>query len=60
VNGVKETEGKVAWKNKIINEQGKVSMGGRMNEINYYAGLIKTLKVTHKALSPGQFLKIGK
>lgn len=58
VNGVKEMTGQVPWKNKLVNETGKVSMGGRMNEINYYKGLIKTLKVTQKALEPGQFMKI--
>jgi hypothetical protein len=60
VNGVKEISGEVPWKDMLINERGKVSMGGRMNEINYFAGLIKTLKVTHKALSPEQFLKTVK
>jgi hypothetical protein len=60
VNGVKEMTGQVPWKNKLVNETGKVSVGGRMNEINYYKGFIKTLKVTQKALEPGQFMKRGK
>lgn len=58
VNGVKEVTGEVPWTEKLVNYPGKVSLGGRMNEINYYAGLIKTIKVTHKSLEPGEFLKI--
>ena len=58
VNGVKEMTGQVPYNDKLVNEVGKVSMGGRMNEINYYKGLIKTLKVTHRALEPEEFMKI--
>jgi hypothetical protein len=60
VNGVKEISGEVPWRERLINEKGKVSLGGRMNQINYYKGLIKTLRVTHKALEPSEFMKIGK
>lgn len=58
VNGVKEISGEVPWKEKLINEAGKVSMGGRMNEINYYKGMIRMIRVTHRALGPEEFLKI--
>ena len=58
VNGVSEVTGQVPWDEKLINEKGKVSIGGRMNEVFYYKGLIKTIRVTHKALAPGKFLKI--
>jgi hypothetical protein len=57
VNGVKEISGEVPYKEKLINEKGKVSLGGRMNEINYYKGLIKTIRVTHRALDPNEFMK---
>jgi hypothetical protein len=58
VNGVKEISGEVPWKERLVNERGKVSIGGRMNKINYYKGLIKTIRVTHKALDPSEFMKI--
>jgi hypothetical protein len=59
VNGIQELSGTVDYKNKIINKTGKISIGGRMNEINYYCGLIKTLKITRKALEPKDFLKLN-
>jgi hypothetical protein len=58
VNGVEETGGSVMFTEKILNPAGKVSIGGRMNRLNYYCGLIKTLKITRKALMPQQFIKI--
>jgi hypothetical protein len=59
VNGIEETGGSVTFTEKILNRVGKVSIGGRMNRLNYYCGLIKTLKITRKALMPKQFIKIG-
>ena len=59
VNGVEETSGSVMFTEKILNRAGKVSIGGRMNRLNYYCGLIKTLKITRKALMPQQFIKIS-
>lgn len=57
VNGIKEMTGQVLWKNKLVNERARVSVGGRMNGTNYYKGMIKTLRVTHKALEPDEFMK---
>jgi hypothetical protein len=59
INGIEETSGSVTFTNKILNKAGKVSIGGRMNKLNYYCGLIKKLKITHKALNPQQFIKIS-
>ena len=59
VNGIEETGGSVTFTEKILNRVGKVSIGGRMNRLNYYCGLIKTLKITRKALMPQQFVKIS-
>jgi len=39
-----------------MNKTGKVSIGGRMDQRNYYCGLIKVLKITHKALEPEDFM----
>jgi len=58
VNGIEETSGNIVFTEKILNQKGKVSIGGRMNRLNYYCGLIKTLKITRKALLPQQFLTI--
>ena len=57
VNGIEETSGKVMFTNRILNKDGNVSIGGRMNQRFYYCGLIKQLKVTHQALMPEQFTK---
>jgi hypothetical protein len=60
VNGVQELSGNVAYTELFLEKTGKVSIGGRMNKINYYCGLIKTLKTTRKALEPKDFIKITK
>jgi hypothetical protein len=58
VNGIEELAGTVSFKNNILHKTGNVSIGGRMNRINYYCGWIKELKITQKALKPIEFLKI--
>jgi hypothetical protein len=58
INGIEETSGNVEYKDKILNTKGKVSIGGRMNRVYYYCGLIKELKITRKALTPQQFIKV--
>ncbi len=58
-NGVEELSGIVNYKNQIINTVGKTSLGSRMNKKKYYAGLMKTLKVTHAALEPKDFIFIN-
>lgn len=59
VNGIQETSGAIGFTEKLLNKVGKVSIGGRMDQRNYFKGLIKTLKITHKALEPHQFLHIN-
>lgn len=59
VNGIHELSGEIFYTEKIINKTGEVSMGGRMDQRNYYCGLIKTLKITHKALEPRQFIQMS-
>ncbi len=56
INGVEETNGKVIFNEKLMNTEGKTSIGARMDKRNYYCGLIKTLKITQKALEPQQFI----
>ena len=57
VNGVEEVSGNVTFNKVLVNKTGKVSLGGRMDQRNYYCGLIKTLKVTRKALDPKDFIR---
>lgn len=57
-NGEKELSGTLRYTDKIINTIGKTSLGGRMDNRNYYSGLMKYLKVTHAVLDPGQFIFI--
>ncbi len=56
VNGIQEESGLVTFKKELVNETGKTSIGGRMDQRNYYCGLIKTLKITRAALEPKDFL----
>lgn len=58
VNGVQELSGTVTYTEKLINKTGKTSIGGRMDNRNYYIGLIKTLKITRRALEPKDFIII--
>ena len=58
-NGAKETYGVVNHSIKIVNTLGKTSLGARMNEKKYFAGVIKTLKITHAALEPKDFIFIN-
>ena len=57
VNGVEEVSGSVSFNKVLMNKTGKVSIGGRMDQRNYYCGLIKVLKITHKALEPEDFMR---
>jgi hypothetical protein len=59
INGVEELNGQIGFFKRIINEKGKTSIGARMDKRNYYCGLIKTLKITRKALEPHQFIHIN-
>ena len=59
LNGEKQLSGKIGYKEMIINYTGKVVIGGRMNKISWYKGLIKTLKVTKVALEPEDFIRIN-
>jgi len=56
VNGQKELEGKVEY--LPIPENAKTSIGARMNQIHWFYGEIKKIRVTHKALLPEAFLKV--
>jgi hypothetical protein len=55
-NGVEELSGSLTFQEQILGETGKTSLGSRMNERSWFRGKIKTLKVTRKALAPGEFL----
>jgi hypothetical protein len=55
-NGVEELSGILRYSESIINPTGKTSLGGRMNHVAFYAGLMKTLKVTHACLEPDDFI----
>lgn len=55
-NGVEELSGTLHYNEAIVNPTGKTSLGGRMNHVAFYAGLMKTLKVTHSCLEPEFFI----
>jgi len=59
VNGEKQLSGVVEYENSFMNPTGKVSIGGRMNKVNWFRGTIKTLKVTNVALEPKDFIFIN-
>ncbi len=56
INGVKELSGRVSYRDVILGQAGKTSLGSRMDERNWFRGKIKTVKVTRKALPPEEFL----
>ncbi len=60
VNGEEELSDRVGYSNLIVKTVGQTSIGARMNEQNWYCGLIKTIKITHAALLPDDFIKIEK
>ena len=56
VNGVEELGGEVTYATNILETEGKTSIGARMNERNWYNGVVKCLKITQARLTPEQFL----
>ena len=58
-NGTEELSGTIHHAFTVVNTFGKTSLGARMNEIKYYSGLLKTLKVTHAKLAPEDFTFIN-
>lgn len=55
VNGSKELEGTVDY--QIVNS-GETSIGVRLNQVSWYKGAIKHVRVTNKALEPESFMQI--
>jgi hypothetical protein len=53
VNGVEELKGEIIFQEV---SSGKTSIGVRQTFVSWFKGAIKTLKVTHKALSPEEFM----
>lgn len=58
MDGIEELSGSVAFKDHILGKEGQTCLGARMDQRNWFTGLIRTLKVTHKALDPSEFLEI--
>lgn len=56
VNGIEELSNTVAY---LEVNSGSTSLGVRQNLVSWYKGLIHTLKISHKALSPDEFMFIG-
>jgi len=56
VNGEFEMSGHVSF---IPVSGGQTSIGVRLNQRSWYKGAIYKLKVTHRALEPGEFLSTG-
>lgn len=60
VNGVKELSGTVVFDERFLNPDAEVSIGGRMNDVAWFRGMIKSLKVTQAALEPDEFTLVNK
>jgi len=56
MQGQEELSGEVGYQDLLLNPVGKTSLGARMDKRNWFRGMIKTLKVTRKALDPADFL----
>jgi len=55
VNGIKELSGNVEF---LPIHNAKTSIGTRMNKVSWFKGGIKKIRVTHKALTPLEFMDI--
>jgi len=59
INGKKQLNRQMGYKDAFINPTGKVAIGGRMNKVDWFRGLIKTLRIEKVALEPKDFLHIN-
>lgn len=55
VNGAEERSDSV---NFLPMEGGQTSIGCRLNRVYWFKGAIRTIRVSHRALSPGEFISI--
>jgi hypothetical protein len=58
VNGKQELQGKIAFKNKVVSASAVASVAARMTKQYWLLGMIKTVRVTHAALEPKDFLTL--
>ncbi len=58
MDGIEELSGRINYGQIILGNAGLTSIGARMDERNWYRGLIKSLKITHAALTPEEFLLV--
>jgi len=59
VNGLQELSGTIGYTAKVLNATGKTSVGARYNLVNWYDGEIRAIKVTHAAITPGEFFSVA-
>lgn len=59
INGKKQLSGQIGYKDAFINPTGKVAIGGRMNKVDWFRGLIKMLRIEKVALEPEDFMHIN-
>lgn len=57
-NGIEELSGTCRYTGALVNPTGKTSLGARMNKVAYFAGRMKTVKISHSCLEPSDFLSI--
>ncbi len=43
-----------------MGEKGRVSLGVRLNQVGWFKGQIKELRVTPRAIAEGEMQKVGK
>lgn len=56
VNGIKELVGSVVYQPV---SSGQTSIGVRLNKVSWFKGAIHSVKVTHTALNPIEFMKVS-
>lgn len=57
VNGVKELEGPVVF--GPMGATGRVSLGMRLNQVNWFKGEIREVRVTPRAVAEGELQRVG-
>ena len=58
VNGTEELSGNVTYASEIVAPNANTSLGARMNQRNWYSGIMKAFKVTLGVLVPDEFISM--
>ena len=58
VNGVMQLKGPVTYSSHVLPTTGQTSLGAKITQVHWFEGKIRTIKVTHAALDPSEFIDL--